>query len=297
MPLLYVKISKPRDIAELDEARLRIVDATRILLLGESLKIRIAILESISEPDPICFDEIKNLLVRYRIFATDDDELLLVFDQLRDVFPEQGKGWIRNNDICFLQKFDAFLATEVAIVFEWMYANPAGGGNSTTRGTFAFVNEIGTACTMMLAEMIGIAVLIAGGDEFLELEVVEFTREVMEKVADLGVIAVAQDSLALEVLLVVLKLLLNVRKLCVEFILLLRLGGVKTSVQRFLVRLLDHVFPVKYGRIPGQSVYCPVLFDHLSPPNTRSLSETAYTSLPQSAYATPPARILTGGVG
>ena len=86
----------------------------------------------------------------------------------------------------------------------------------------------------MLAEEVGVAVLVARGDEFLEPEVVELARKVVKEVADLGVIAVAQDSLVLEVLGVVLEFLLDVGKLGVELILLRRSRGVQASIQHLL---------------------------------------------------------------
>lgn len=89
----------------------------------------------------------------------------------------------------------------------------------------------------MLAEKIGVLVLVAGGDEFLESQRVVLVGEVVEELADLGIIAVAQDGLALEVLGVVLELLLDVGKLGVELVLLGRLGGMQASVQRLDPRI------------------------------------------------------------
>jgi hypothetical protein len=131
-----------------------------------------------------------------------------------------------------LQECDAFLASEVAVAFEGVDADPLRGGNASARGSLAFVDEVDTELAVVLAEEVGVAVLVAGGDEFLELEVVELAGEVVKEVADLGVIAVAQDSLALEVLRVVLEFLLDVGKLGLELILLCRLRGVQASIQR-----------------------------------------------------------------
>ena len=72
---------------------------------------------------------------------------------------------------------------------------------------------------------------------FLESQRVELVGEIVKEVADLGVIAVAQDGLALEMLGVVLEFLLDVGKLGVKLILLGRLGGVQAAIQRLVLRV------------------------------------------------------------
>jgi len=162
--------------------------------------------------------------------VADDEELLLVLYQVVDILGEQRKGWIRNDDIRLLQECDAFIATEVAIPFKGVNTDPIRRGNAAAGGALAFVDKIDAKLGVVPAEKVGVAVLVAGGDELLELEVVELARKVVKEVADLGVIAVAQDSLALEVLRVVLEFLFDVGKLGVELILLGGLGGVQASI-------------------------------------------------------------------
>jgi len=54
----------------------------------------------------------------------------------------------------------------------------------------------------------------------------------MKEVADLGIVAVAQNGLVLEMRGVMPQLLLDVRKLGVKLVLLRRLRGVQASIQR-----------------------------------------------------------------
>lgn len=62
------------------------------------------------------------------------------------------------------------------------------------------------------------------------LGILEVVREVVKEVADLRIVAVAQDGLALEVLGVMPQLLLDVGELGVKLVLLGRLGGMQTSI-------------------------------------------------------------------
>jgi hypothetical protein len=71
---------------------------------------------------------------------------------------------------------------------------------------------------------------VAGGDELLELQLLEVMREKVEEVADLGIVAVAEDGLLLEVLRVVPQLFFDVGELCIKLILLRRLRGVQASI-------------------------------------------------------------------
>ncbi len=96
----------------------------------------------------------------------------------------------------------------------------------------AVVFEVESTCRRVLAEQIGIAILVAGGDQLFQLKFLEVVREVVEEIADLGIVAIAQHGLALEMLRVMPQLLLDVRKLGVKLVLLGRLGGMQTSIQR-----------------------------------------------------------------
>ena len=42
----------------------------------------------------------------------------------------------------------------------------------------------------MLAEQISVAVLVADGDQLLQLQLLEVVREVVKEIADLGIVAV-----------------------------------------------------------------------------------------------------------
>ena len=64
----------------------------------------------------------------------------------------------------------------------------------------AVVVEVDSLFRRVLAEQVGVAILVAGGDQLFQLQLLEVVREVVKEVADLGIIAVAQDGLVLEVL-------------------------------------------------------------------------------------------------
>jgi hypothetical protein len=53
---------------------------------------------------------------------------------------------------------------------------------------------------------------IAGRDEFFQTECIEFVREIMEKIADARVVAIAENDFAFEMLLVMAEFLFDVGK-------------------------------------------------------------------------------------
>ena len=96
----------------------------------------------------------------------------------------------------------------------------------------AVVFEVDSLFRCVLAEQIGVAILVAGGDQLFQFQLLEVVREVVEEIADLGVIAVAKDALFREMLRVMPQLLLDVGKLGVKLVLLDCLSGVQASIQR-----------------------------------------------------------------
>ena len=52
------------------------------------------------------------------VHIADNEKLLVVLDELRDVFAEEGERRIGDDDIGFLEEFDAFGRAEVAVALE-----------------------------------------------------------------------------------------------------------------------------------------------------------------------------------
>lgn len=82
------------------------------------------------------------------------------------------------------------------------------------------VFEIDGPFGVVSAEQVHILILVAGGNEFFEAQFLEVERKVTEEIAHMRIITVAIHHLALEVVLIMLQLPLNVRQLCVKLILL-----------------------------------------------------------------------------
>ena len=57
-------------------------------------------------PHLIVLDERENLFIMNCIHVTDDDKLLFMLNQLRDIFPEQGKWRVCHDNIYFVRLFD-----------------------------------------------------------------------------------------------------------------------------------------------------------------------------------------------
>lgn len=83
----------------------------------------------------------------------------------------------------------------------------------------------------MLAEQVWLVVLVAGGDQSLEMQYLKIVKKVLEEVAYTRVVAVAQDGFVLEMPLVMDKFLFDVGKLSIELVLLGRLRGVQASIK------------------------------------------------------------------
>ena len=184
-----------------------------------------------AEPHPVFLDQPEDLLVGDGVHVPDDQELLLVLHQLLNVLPKQRKRRIGDDDIRLLEQLDAFLAAKIAVAFQLVNADFVRVGDAVVV-LVAVVFEVDSPLRRVLAEQVGVAVLVAGGDQLLQLQLLEVVREVVKEVADLGIVAVAQDGLALEMLRVMPQLLLDVGKLGVKLVLLGRLRGVQASIQR-----------------------------------------------------------------
>jgi hypothetical protein len=96
----------------------------------------------------------------------------------------------------------------------------------------AIVFEVDSLLRHVLAEEIGVAILVAGGDQFFQLQLLKVVREVVKEITDRGIVAVAQDALVLEMFRAMTQLLLDVRKLGIKLVLFDRLRGVQASIQR-----------------------------------------------------------------
>src|SRR5674476_64830 len=123
----------------------------------------------------------------------------------------------------------------------------------------AVVFEVDSPLRRVRAEQIGIAILVAGGDQPFQRQLLEVVRKVVKEIADLGIVAVAQDGLALEMRRVMPQLLLDVRKLSVKLVLLRRLRSVHASIQRVTFYGSNHLPYIPSSRTIGKQ-----RIDHLS---------------------------------
>jgi hypothetical protein len=154
----------------------------------------------------------------------DDEEHLPVLYQLLNVLAKQRKGRIGADDVRLLEQFDAFRAAEIAVAFEIVDADFLRVRDAAAV-LVAVVFKVDSTLRSVLAEQIGITIPVTGRDELFQPELLEVVREVVEEIAYLWIVAVAQDGLALEMFRVMPQLLLDVGKLGVELILLRRRSG------------------------------------------------------------------------
>ena len=151
------------------------------------------------------------------VLIANNQELLVVFNQLCNVLSKQRERRICHNDVCLFKQFDTLLATEIAVAFQWLYANLLCVWYAVAV-LVAFVYKIHSLLALVLAEQIHILILVASGYEFLQAEKLEVVGEISEEVAYAWVVAVAQHGLATEMVAIVAQFVVYVFKLCIEFV-------------------------------------------------------------------------------
>ena len=109
------------------------------------------------------------------------------------------------------------MGTEISVTFEIMDADFFGVRYSITVAVTKILQPNGLL-RIVLAEQIAVLVFVAGGDEFLQAQLLKVIAEIMEKVAYTRVIAVAKHSFAFKMLLIMPQLVLNVNKLSIKLV-------------------------------------------------------------------------------
>ena len=108
-----------------------------------------------------------------------------MLDQLSHVLTEQREGRVGHHDVCLLEQFDGFLATEVAVTLERLDPNLLGVGDIVAVSV-ARVLELDRLLGVVLAEEIDLLVPVASRDELLQAQLLEVVGEVVEEVATRG---------------------------------------------------------------------------------------------------------------
>lgn len=176
------------------------------------------------QPYFILNNQWKDFFVGYRVLIPYNQELLLILHQLRYILAKKGEGRIGHHDIRLLQQFDALGAAEISVSYQETDTDLLGIGH-TVAVVVTRIFKLDGLLPVVAAEEFGILVLVACGDEPFKTQLLEAVCKIVEEVAYAGIIAVAEDGLAPEVLAVVTELVLNVAQLRVELVLLGLVGG------------------------------------------------------------------------
>ena len=192
----------------------------------------------------------KNLLISNGILVSNNQKLLIIFHQLRHIFPKERERRVGHDNVRLAQQFNALLRTKVArlqlrqhvlVVFDEDFH--VGHIHCAVAIHVLHLRDdqfVGNAFRFFLlflplgeqrefAALDGRAV-VARANQFFQSELIETRGEVFEEIAFVGVIAVAKHGFAAEVLPIVLQLAFDVLQLRVELILLRHLSGVKIFV-------------------------------------------------------------------
>ena len=225
----------------------------------------------VPEPHLVPPDEREGLLVLGGALRRDDHERLLMLDKRRDVLPYQRERRVRHNDVGLVEERHTLGAAKVAAPLKQLDGVLAGAEQ------LGHVQHVDTALAGHVADgrhdgLVRRAPLvirlvaeqgqlragyrrpgITGRYELLELELVEVEREVLEEIRLVGIVAVAQNGLALEVGAVVPQLVLDVGELGVELVLLGVLCFSQCSVLCHFPSLCIYIL----YRMYIQSIYYP----------------------------------------
>ena len=175
--------------------------------------------EPIAKPYAVIHEQGEYLLVRDGILVSDDQKLLLVLHELRDILAEQRERRIGDDDVGLLQELNAFGAAEIAVPLELPDRHLVVVDDQVAVPV-ALVDLADRPFAVALREKIDILALVARRDKTLKLEFLEVVGEVLEEVAPARIVAVAEHDLALEMFLVVPQLVLDVHELRIELVLL-----------------------------------------------------------------------------
>lgn len=208
-------------------------------------ELTVAAVDGDPHPQFVGLDKWKDLLVGERLDVADDEELFLVFHELRDIFAEKGEGWVGHHDVRLFEQLDTLGAAEVAASREAFAGvgvllqeerDVFDAGRSVPIDILHFL-YLDCNCFGLLALIIALLVLferklcagdwgtvVAGADKLFQSQLVEVGGKVLEEVALEGVVAIAVDNLAAEGVGVEfevgLDLFLDVNVLSVELVLL-----------------------------------------------------------------------------
>ena len=145
---------------------------------------------------------------------SNNQEFLLILHQLRYILAKKGEGRVGHHDIRLLQQFDALGAAEISISYQETDTDLLGIGHTIAVVVSRIFKPDGLLL-VVAAEEFGVLVLVACGNEPFETQLLEAVCKIVEEVAYAGIIAVAEDGLAPEVLAVVTELVLNIAQLSV----------------------------------------------------------------------------------
>lgn len=193
----------------------------------------------VAEPQTVGDDFAEDLAVGDEVLVAEDEELLASFDQQGDKGPDEAPGRVGHHDVGFVQQVEALRTGEVAVALQGghdvaVVAEQVLDVEQVDRPVVVAVRHL---CDLDLVDLAdGAGVLqpldleqrellagdgragVAGGDELLQPEVVEVHGEVLEEVALVGVVAVAEDDLAAQLVAVVAQLGLHVSERRVELV-------------------------------------------------------------------------------
>ena len=124
MSLLVVQIGEPPHTLDPYELVAVLVCATagsiQRIVLGDT-KLAIAAVYARPHPHLVVANEWEDFLVCNCIDIAYDQEPLVVFNQLRNVFTEERERRIGRHDVRLLQQLYALVASKITVSFEWMY--------------------------------------------------------------------------------------------------------------------------------------------------------------------------------
>lgn len=205
----------------------------------------------VTEPDPVRLDKRKDFAIGDGVHVANDEEALAVFHQEGHVLAEKRERRVRHDDVGLVEERNAFGRAEVAVTREprqhvLPVADEPFNVGKVDAPVLVLVPHLGDDDLVGLMPTRSVRApprlhdrpvpeevelcaddgggRVAGRRQALQTQYIEVHREVLEEIALVGVVAVAQDARAPEVGSVVLQLVLDERKVRVELVLLVLRG-------------------------------------------------------------------------
>ena len=131
-------------------------------------------------------------LIHYLVYSSvaENQKLLSILYQLRDILPKERERRICDDNIGLLQQLYALGASEITVALEIAHADFLWVWNAIS----VLVSKVfkpNSSLAVIATEKVSLLILVTSRDKAFQSQVFKLVREIMEEVADTRIVAVA----------------------------------------------------------------------------------------------------------